>query len=98
MTHKIARTPQSRHDLIEIWNYIADDNERAADKILSRIEDILRMLSENPNAGRIRPELAPALPSFPLTNYILFYRPIEAGIELVRVLSSRLDIQPDDFI
>ena len=54
---EIARKPSARRDLIEIWNYIAADNERAADKTLDRIEKVLRMLGENPKAGRIRPEL-----------------------------------------
>jgi toxin ParE1/3/4 len=98
MTPKIVRSPQSRRDLIEIWNYIAGDSERAADKILDRIEDGLRMLNDNPNAGRSRPELAPELRSFPIKNYILFYRLNKTGVELIRVLSARLDIQPDDLI
>jgi toxin ParE1/3/4 len=98
MNRKIVLSPQARRDLIEIWNYIAEDNESAADKILDRIEDVLRMLKDNPNAGRSRPELAPELRSFPIVNYILFFRPNESGIELVRVLSARLDIQPDDLI
>jgi toxin ParE1/3/4 len=98
MNRKIARSPQARRDLIEIWNTIAEDNERAADKILDRIEDVLRMLKDNPNAGRSRPELAPELRSFPIVNYMLFYRRNASGVELVRVLSTRLDIQPDDLI
>jgi len=44
--------------LIEIWNFIAADSERAADKLLDRIEEILRMLGDNPKAGRVRPELS----------------------------------------
>ena len=85
MIRKIGRTPQSRRDLIEIWTYIAEDNERAADKILDCIEEVLRMLKDNPNAGRSRPELAPNLRSFPVSSYVLFYRPNETGVELVRV-------------
>lgn len=96
MAHKIVRTPRARRDLIEIWQFIAQDNEQAADKLLDRIENILRMLSDNPKAGRIRPELAAELRSFPIGTYVLFYRPIQNGVELVRVLSGRLDIQSDD--
>jgi toxin ParE1/3/4 len=98
MRRKIVRSPQARRDLIEIWTYIAEDNERAADKILDRIDDLLHMLKDNPEAGRSRPELAPELRSFPVASYVLFYRPDENCVELVRVLSARLDIQPDDLI
>nr|WP_148663558.1 type II toxin-antitoxin system RelE/ParE family toxin [Bosea vaviloviae] len=34
--------------------------------------------------------------SFPVGNYVLFYRPLADGIELVRVLSGYQDIQPED--
>jgi toxin ParE1/3/4 len=46
--------------------------------------------------GRARPELAPDLRSFPVGNYVVFYRPMPAGIILVRVRSRFLDIQPED--
>ena len=97
MPGDILRRPQARLDLIEIWTYIADDNEAAADRMLDRIEGILQMLSEQPKAGRERPELAPGLRSFPVGNYLLFYLPLPKGIDLVRVLSGYMDIGADDF-
>jgi toxin ParE1/3/4 len=54
------------------------------------------MLRDNPMAGRKRPELATEIRSFPVGNYMLFYRAIAAGIELARVRSGYLDIQPED--
>ena len=53
------------------------------------------MLSEQPKAGRERPELAPGLRSFPVGNYLLFYLPLPGGIDLVRVLSGYMDIGAD---
>ncbi|MHB8885695.1 MAG: type II toxin-antitoxin system RelE/ParE family toxin [Methylovirgula sp.] len=96
MKHNVVRTPRARRDLIEIWEFIAKDNEQAANKVLDRIEDVLQMLSDNPKAGRLRPELTGDLRSFPIGTYILFYLPIESGVELVRVLSGHLDIRTDD--
>jgi toxin ParE1/3/4 len=93
---EIFRRPQSRDDLIEIWHHIAEDNEAAADRLLDRLDGALRMLSEQPRAGLSRPELAPGLRSFPVGNYVLFYLPLDGGIELVRVLSRYLDIRADD--
>jgi toxin ParE1/3/4 len=97
MAREILRRPQARLDLIEIWNFIADDNEAAADRMLDRFEKALRMLSEQPMAGRKRTELAPDLRSFPVGNYILFYLPLQNGVDLVRVLSGYLDIGPEEF-
>jgi toxin ParE1/3/4 len=76
MPGEILRRPQVQLDLIDIWNYIADDNEAAADRMLDRIEGVLQMLSEQPKAGRERLELAPELRSFPVGNYLLFYLPL----------------------
>ena len=45
-----------------------------------------------PELGRSREELAPSLRSFPARKYIIFYRPAEDGIEVIRVLSSYRDI------
>ena len=61
MPGEILRRPQVRLDLIDIWNYIADDNEAVAvtARVLDRIGGVLQMLSEQPKAGRERPELAP---------------------------------------
>lgn len=42
--------------------------------------------------GIDRPELASNLKSFPVDRYILFYRQIENGVELVRVLHSSRDM------
>jgi toxin ParE1/3/4 len=97
MPGEILRRPQARLDLIDIWNYIADDNEAAADRLLDRIGGVLQMLSEQPKAGRERAEPAPGLRSFPVGNYLLFYLPRPGGIDLVRVLSGYMDIGADDF-
>ena len=96
MARSIRRTPQAERDLVEIWQYIADDDESAADRTLDRFERALLTLSEHPRAGRARPELAPDLRSDPVGNYVLFYRPTTSDIELIRVRSGYLDVQPDD--
>jgi len=93
---KVSRRPRARRDLIEIWNNIAADNERAADQLLDRIEEVLRMLGDNPKAGRIRPELSLGLRSFPVGKYVVFHQPTPGGIDLVRAPGGRLDIQSED--
>jgi toxin ParE1/3/4 len=65
--------------------------------VLDRIDRALRMLRDRPLAGRARPELATGLRSFPVGNYVLFYLPLPNGVDLVRVRSSYLDIEPEDF-
>jgi len=43
--------------------------------------------------GREREELQRGLRSFPVGNYVVFYRLIEKGIEVVRVLSGYRDVE-----
>lgn len=97
MARKILRTPRARLDLIEIWLYIAADNSPAADRFLGRIEEALRLLRDNPQAGRAQPELAADLRSFPVGNYVMFYRPHSDGVELVHALSGYQDIGAEEW-
>lgn len=96
MVLRVSRRPRARLDLIEIWTYIADDSETAADRLLRRIDSILDMLAETPLAGRARPELRPEIRSFPIGNYVIFYVARPDAIDVVRVLSRYRDITQDD--
>ncbi len=83
---RATRTPEAFADLAEIWSYIAQDSERAADRFLAKLEAECDRLGEFPGLGRARPELAEGLLSFPLDNYVIFYRKAPGGVEIIRVL------------
>ena len=85
-------SPEAEQDLIDIWLYIAEDQPVNADHFLGRLEEHGQKLAEFAGMGVDRFELAPNLKSFPVERYILFYRPTETGIELVRVLHRSRDI------
>ncbi len=97
MPNRAIRRPRARKDLLDIWLYIAIDNETAANVLLKRIEHAMQILALNPESGRRRPDLAPDLRSFPVGNYVVFYLPNADGVEIVRVLHARQDVLPDDF-
>lgn len=94
---RITRRPLAGQDLVDVWTYIAAEDESAADAVLDRIEGALVMLADRPQAGRARPELMNDLRSFPVGRSVLFYLPRAGGIELVRVLSHYRDIGADTF-
>jgi toxin ParE1/3/4 len=85
--------PLAELDLIEIWDYIAENNETGADAFIDVIDQKLHTLAERPNMGRPRPELAEGLRSFPIGRYVIFYRPIPDGVEIVRVLHGARDLE-----
>ena len=82
----VKRTAQAEADLIDIWLYIAPDNPAAADKMLDEIEDKSVLLSDQPRLGPSRPDIAPELRYFPVGNYLILYRIISGGVEVVRVV------------
>jgi toxin ParE1/3/4 len=85
MTPAVIRTLPARRDLAEIWDYIAARNPDAADRVLDRIEVECRHLAEMPGMGRRRDELEPGIRSWRVGRwrYLIFYREIRDGIEVV---------------
>ena len=88
----VRHTPQARDDLIDIWVFVAKGSQPAADRLMDTVREKCQLLAESPELGQSREELAPSLRSFPVGKYIIFYRPAENGIEVIRVLSSYRDI------
>ncbi|MBW3623104.1 MAG: type II toxin-antitoxin system RelE/ParE family toxin [Armatimonadetes bacterium] len=93
MSH-IVRTAQAELDLYEIWSYIAEDNPRAADRLLDEIGNAFQLLSDFPETGRYRDEFSQALRSFPVQRYVIYYQPFEGGIRILRVLHGARDQKP----
>ena len=79
--------------MLDVWDYIADDSLDRADEFLDLIEEKLQKLARNPGLGRRREELLPGLQSFPIGNYVVFYRAIEDGIDVIRVLRGSRDTE-----
>ena len=49
--------PDAFADLDEIWEYIAQDNVDAADRVLADIHSTLTTLAASPHIGHRRPDL-----------------------------------------
>ena len=52
---------------------------------------------KRPGMGRLRDELAVDLRSFPVGRYVIFFRPLSNGVNIVRVLHSARDLNADFF-
>ena len=85
---------EARADLDEIWLYIAQDDPDAADKFIRAIVSRFPKFAAMPYLGRSREELSPRLRSFPVGRYVIFYRPMEKGVEIARVLDGARDLPP----
>ena len=92
--NQIRVSDEARSDLDEIWLYIAQDNPDAADKYIRAILARFRTLASMPLMGRERTELSPRFRSFSVGRHVIFYRPMDNGVEIARVLDGARDLPP----
>ncbi len=79
-------------DLKEIWTHFAEYNQNSAEKLLKEFAKKFTLIANNQKIGRNHDELILNLRSFPHKNYLVFYFPIENGIEIYRVIHGAMDI------
>ena len=89
---QLLKRPQAEIDLDEIWWYIPQNNPENADNFLDFILEQCLFLAQSPYSGKKRDELLQDLRSFPVRSYLIFYFPLENGIEIVRVMHGSRDI------
>jgi toxin ParE1/3/4 len=92
--NQIRVSDKATADLDEIWLYITQDNPDAADKYIRAIVSRFPTLASMPFMGRQREELSPRLRSFPVGRHVIFYRPLDNGVEIARVLDGAKDLPP----
>jgi toxin ParE1/3/4 len=83
----------AERDLAEIVSFIARDNPAAAAQFVERLQEHCQLLTAYPLVGRARDELAPGLRSLPFGRYVIFYRALDDGAEIVCVLHGARDIR-----
>jgi toxin ParE1/3/4 len=90
--HKL--TDQAKDDLRDIWYAVASGrDDRTADRLVTLILDKCRSHAQVPEGGRLREELSAGLRSFPVKPYVVFYRPVEDTILVLRILHGRRDLK-----
>lgn len=91
---RVIRTPLARRDLKEIGSYIARES-RSRDVALRFLDVIDRkcaLYAREPALGELCTDLGSEVRRFPTGNYIVFYRALADGIEILRVLHGNRDI------
>ena len=88
---KVLISREASQDPDLIYDKIAQDNPAAAQSIVDEALKLFARLGRNPELGRRRPFPKPFadLRSFTIvrfSNYVVFYRLREDGVEVVRVL------------
>jgi toxin ParE1/3/4 len=81
------------HDLVEVCNYIATKNPKAANQLFDTIRQKCRQIAQFPNMGKSYDRLSKNLRGFIVDDYIIFYYPSQDGIDIVRVVSGYRDLE-----
>ena len=95
----ILKTPQAELDLLDIASYIAEDNFDAAERFLEAAEQTFATVASMPLIGHACEFQSPQAQGLRLwrvrgfERYLIFYRPLDHGIEVVRVLHGSRDIE-----
>src|SRR5689334_14900290 len=95
---RIIKRPVAKEDLIEQAEFIARDNLEAALRFLDSAEQTFALLARLPRIGksrRVKSRVFANVRQFPIAGfqkYLVFYRPIEGGIEVFRVLHGARDL------
>jgi toxin ParE1/3/4 len=85
-------TLQAEADLEELWDDIAANSPAAADRMVDAVLEASQMHVRFPGIGQKRDDLRPGLRCFVVSPYVVFYRPIEDTIEVLRILYGARDI------
>ena len=96
----VERRPQALRDLSDIAVYLAEESgtDELALSFLAAAETTFKQLATMPAMGVARESFDPVLagvrmwriPGF--DKYLIFYRPAENGIEIIRVLHAKRDL------
>ncbi len=93
----IIITPAAEKDLINIWLYIARNNEEAANRVYQAAKNTFELLVDSPHIGtpyHPRRTQLKGVRFFPIDNfhsYLIYYRDQSEGIEVIRVLHGHME-------
>jgi toxin ParE1/3/4 len=91
---RVFRSKEADDDLVSIWLFCADEwSPELADRHLHHIGSLCDWLLDNPELGRKRDDLLPGVRSILVRPHVVYYKVSLAGVQAVRVLHQRIDVQ-----
>ena len=88
----VRRSPQAELDLASILKALDMVNPSIAERYALEFEQKARALGQFPEMGRIRSEISPGIRSTIVHPYVLFYRIEDDGLQILRILHGRMDL------
>lgn len=98
MSLPIDVTASAARDVDSLTDYFMGIRPDLADRFLAALQEGYKSLARTPGLGRVRDFGNPALAGMRMRRvphfdkYLIFYRPLHARIEIIRVLDGRRDL------
>jgi toxin ParE1/3/4 len=100
MAADLVWRPRAREDLLNIYEFIALDDQAAAERLITSIEAKAAMLARYPRMGLRRPEIRKTTRILVEGPYLILYEthpntdegPIDS-VEIVRVVDGRRELR-----
>ena len=94
---RLILSSRAKEDLLEIWEFIADHDELAADRYIDHLRDRALELLRFPELGRARNEILSGLRSLLARNHLLFYKIEGEEVQILRILHGSMDLPYQSF-
>ncbi len=86
-------SPSATRDLNQIADYFLVRNLEAGEKLFKEFNRKCQNLANFPEMGRSYSYIKPSLRGLALNGYIIIYQVIDDGVEILRVVSGRQDLE-----
>ncbi len=90
---KFILSPLANSDLQDIWKYISEYSETAANKFILDISKKCDLLANNKQIGKRQDRFIIEMRMFPFKKYHIYYFPNDEGVEIYRVLHGSRDVE-----
>ena len=91
---RFVLTPQARADLLEIWDYIAEDSPEDADRVLEQMYAAFIRLAQVPGMGHHREDLADRRHRFwTVYSYVVAYRDQTRPLEIIAIVHGARQLE-----
>lgn len=89
---RYALSPRAQADLEEIWDYTAEHwGVRQAETYIRQIQAAIETVAAEPKLARSADAIRAGYWRYPTGSHVIFFRLATGGIDVVRILHSRMD-------
>ena len=91
---RICVSKKALADIRRIWAFVAKDRPASADALIDSFYKRFRLAAMNPAIGKARPDLGKGLRILSVGKYVIGFRRVPQGMQIVRVVHGARDLGP----